>query len=425
MEERKSGPVKPPVLDLEARNKTAGTTGAKPADKPATNAKPAAGTGAAAAAKTPDSEKPKSEKPAAGAPASSLPLLALTGVGGAVLGAGLAFGIATFGLWPQPPIAPDTTSADISTLEQRIGDIEASRGNSAEEIASLGTRLDDVETGLRSEIASATQALDEKIAALPANGDTDLTPLQNQIAELSTRLDAIAAGASTDQANALGADLAALRQDIDALNARQSEAQSAVTDLTGKLNTVTSQIEAPPSAETSANAQLPLALSGFETATLYGRPFAAELQTLKTALPGLAIPEILASQAATGLVAPETLERDLAKAIPAMLAARPTDPKAGWQDALMNRAQSLLALRPTGDAEGNSPDAVIARLETAIARRQFGTANTLMQSLPQPMQQAADELPAHLASLATAEQFAASARSAALAPVPQDTETTQ
>ncbi len=415
MEERKSGPVKPPVLDLEAKNKAdnkaaqkpASTAGAKPADK------------TAADPKSPNAENPKAEKTN---PATGLPMLALAGGGGAILGAGLAFGLATFGFWPQPPAAPDTTRADLTTLEQRISAVEADRRNGAEAVAALGTRLDATAADLRAEITGSAEALDAKIAAIDTNGGTDLTPLENRITELDTRLDAIAAGASSDEASALSGELAGLRQEIAALSTRQSEAQSAVTDLTGKLNTVTSQIEAPPSAETSANAQLPLALSSFETATLYGRPFATELQTLQTALPGLAIPETLLNRAITGLRAPETLERDLANAIPAMLAARPADPAASWQEALLHRAQSLLALRPTGDAEGDSPEALIARLEVAIARRQFGTASTLMQALPQPMQQAAGDLPDHLAALATAEQFAASARAAALAPVPSDTE---
>ena len=130
----------------------------------------------------------------------------------------------------------------------------------------------------------------------------------------------------------------------------------------------------------------------------------------------IAIPQDLAAVASEGLPSPDRIERALQAVIPAMLAAKPVDTEAGWQAALIDRAKALLAIRPASEADGNSPEAVISRIEAAISQRDFRVAAALLSALPAPVRLAAGNVAAEIESLALAQKFAATARAAALAP---------
>lgn len=196
----------------------------------------------------------------------------------------------------------------------------------------------------------------------------------------------------------------------------------------GELEEELTELATRPAPETPAvmDGQLPLALSGFEAAIRNGRPYESELQALATALPTLEIPPVLTANAAQGLPSPERISRDLANTIPAILAAKPADPNAGWSDKLVDRAKSLLALRPTRDITGDTPEAIIAQLEDALTHQDFIAASALIKDLPQAMRAAADKIPAAIARLATAQNFTRTARTTALAPPKQpEAETSQ
>jgi hypothetical protein len=135
---------------------------------------------------------------------------------------------------------------------------------------------------------------------------------------------------------------------------------------------------------------------------------------LAEALPGLDIPLALSDKAEAGLAVPEQLDSNLSKAIPAILAARPARQNATWQENITDRIWSLLAISPAGEVSGDTPEARIARLESAIARRDYKKANELMLTLPAPMRVAAGDSVGQIADLALADEFAQKARQAAL-----------
>ena len=76
--------------------------------------------------------------------------------------------------------------------------------------------------------------------------------------------------------------------------------------------------------------------------------------------------------------------------------------------------RSAIALRPTGEIEGDTPEAVMSRLEGAIARRDFVTAESLLAALPAPMLTAGEDVPALVASQAEATRFLDVLRTSAL-----------
>ncbi len=73
-----------------------------------------------------------------------------------------------------------------------------------------------------------------------------------------------------------------------------------------------------------------------------------------------------------------------------------------------------MALRPAEEIAGDTPEAVVSRLEGAVKRHDFASAATLLAQLPQPMQAAAGELGAAIAAHAAADTFLAGLRAQAL-----------
>src|SRR5690606_15913382 len=131
----------------------------------------------------------------------------------------------------------------------------------------------------------------------------------------------------------LGADLATLAGRIQALEAQAAQQ---------------ADIEAMR-AERDRFALLPAATAALETAIASGQPFSAELAALETLLPELGLTNSARAIAANGVKPIREIASQFRALIPALLAARPQDPDAGWLDNLLGQAQSAIALRPVDD----------------------------------------------------------------------------
>jgi hypothetical protein len=160
--------------------------------------------------------------------------------------------------------------------------------------------------------------------------------------------------------------------------------------------------------------KLPLILSGLESAFATGRPFQSELGALVTLVPDITVPAALTAAAATGLSRPDTLTQKFEATLPDILAAREHG-NADWTQSAVDWAKSLLALRPAEEQQGDSPDAVISRLEGAVGRHDYLGANTLIAQLPPAMQVAAAPVATDITAHAAADQLLADLRSRALA----------
>lgn len=433
MVERKSGPVKPPILDLEAR-KAAGEK-ADPAKKPAAKPSPKK--------PQPSAAKPEGESKKASVPSPSFPLVPVLSATllGTVCGAALAFGIAAYGLWPNPQPDMAINPNRVSTLEGQVTEITSTN---AQTNAALKTLTEQVATSETDRDANAinpqtiedlqaeVSALADQVSALSDNVATtepiDITGITRQIAAIETQLSAVAAGSSGDGATELVETLEQARAEILANQSEIATLTSRLLDTEGSMDdeaaTTRARIEelqqqvttnasrTPP--PTDSGTQIPLALSGLEEAILQGRPFLAELRALETALPDITVPQSVANSAAQGLPTSLQITDALNAIIPAMLLAKPSAPDASWQDNLRDRFTALLVLRPTGEIAGDTPEAIIARLENAINQRDFILANTAFLTLPSEMQTAADTIAEPLGALADAQHFARSARAAAL-----------
>jgi hypothetical protein len=395
----KTGPVKPPVLDLKAREASA----AKP--EPVTEAKP-----------EPKSEAKPEPKPAAASPTRAKPPEAESagrgfGFGaallGGVLGLAAAYGLAWFGLWPTAPAPTPAADPRLAQLATAIPELETVTQTTQSELAALNQRIGALETATPAAPAAPTAA------ATPV----DLSGVETEIAALTARVDTLAAApvpaADTGATDALRTELASLTTRLDEVAARLGTAEAGLRTLDTTVTETTATLADQPS-DIGAVLQLPLILSGFETAFATGRPFATELGALRAAVPNADIPTAIANKAEAGLVRPDVIANRFATVLPAMLAGRPVAADAQWQDGALDWFRSAIALRPTGEIEGDTPEAVMSRLEGAIARRDFVTAETLLAGLPAPMLAAGEDLPALVAEQAEAARFLDALRASAL-----------
>jgi hypothetical protein len=100
--------------------------------------------------------------------------------------------------------------------------------------------------------------------------------------------------------------------------------------------------------------------------------------------------------------------------VPDILAGRTGASTGDWARDAVEWAKAILALRPAEEIEGDTPEAIVSRLEGAVDRHDFTTAAVLLAQLPEPMRLAAGEIGEAIAAHADAEAFVANLRAQAL-----------
>lgn len=484
MAERKSGPVKPPVIDLEARDasredsraaaakRTARARTARRSPRPSEDPAAPADAAEAGVPESPGAIPPEKPSPATGeapgseparpvrsqtakaapaqsAPAQSAPAetppppprprpparlampwsaISIATIAGAVLGAGLTYTAANWIALPvqAPPFADPGPSLAALTeqtaaLDTRLGLVEGTARRTQVSLDATLVQLDGLETRV-------SQSLDELRAAIPeAQAPLDLGAIEEQLANLESRVTAIAAGASSDDAAALAqsltnieASLANVTAGLDAATARLSASDGTLETLRTELDeakaAIAAQTRTLAGADVGPAVRLPLIVSGLEAAFATGRPYRAELDGLMLLLPDLSVPAPVADNAAAGLPRPDAILARFEERLPAILAGRTAESTGDWAQDAIEWAKALLALRPAEEMEGSTPEAIVSRLEGAMERRDFTAATALLAQLPAPMREASGEVGTDVVALATAETFVAGLRAEALAP---------
>jgi hypothetical protein len=394
MPDRAAGPVKPPVIDLTARTQRA--------EEDAKTTAP----------RTPPFTWSTKD--------ANWPLLGATALGGAILGTVLTYVVATGLPLPTRPqaIPPDPTpqlTAQASRLDTLQSELASLKASTTKTQVSLDATIQQLDSGLK----DANQAIsDIKAAIPPAAAPVDLTPLQNQLNTLKSEVDAIAAGAPGTDASTIGQNLQTLQTDVGSLTTRLNGIDSTLTALRADLDTtrktLSDHINSALPNEVGPALKLPLILSGLESAFANGRPFDPELKALGTVLPGAAVPADLASIASAGISRPDVLMQNFESTLPAILAARAPAGGGDWVETATDWVKAMLALRPAEEQAGDSPDAVVSRLEGAMGRRDYAAAAALIGKLPGPMQTAAAPVAHDIGLHAEADALLADLRARAL-----------
>lgn len=310
---------------------------------------------------------PARDKPPAEPARSRLPALALAGLVGGVVGAGLV-------MLAMSVTTPAVTPEQVAQLQSRV-----------EALQNAATELD------RKAVAASD-------AAAKAGA---------------------AAQAATARANEVAAAQAPEPGAIAGLNAQAQRAEAAASAVGQQLERATARIgtvetlakaAAAPSPQALAAARIVLA-ERVQSSLASGQPFANDVAALAK---GGGAPEQLAALnavAASGAPTKDALLSQLRRHR-AMFAREIMPASAGWQERLLGLASRIVSIRPVGDTGANDPATLPIRLENAIAKGDIVAASALWGQLPEPARRASADFGGALQKRAAAD--------AAIAKIAQD-----
>ena len=239
--------------------------------------------------------------------------------------------------------------------------------------------------GLNNQQAPSTSAELEELRQQVA--DLRNAPPAAQGADLTARIEALEANAGNAPANEeLQQRLAALQSEIDGLKSSVDSASSGTTQLGERLTAVETEISQPGPEQAVARA---LAAAALKAATERGGSFASELQTFAQVAPDDPAVEGLKAYAEQGVPTRADLARRLPSATNAIFdALRAPDENQGIAARLMSSALSVVKVRPVGDVEGDTPEAVVARFEERVKNGELKAAVSEWNTLPEAARQA-------------------------------------
>jgi len=339
---------------------------------------------------------------------------------------------------PQPVDAPPPPQPQ-TVVEKRGpglmplllgGVVVAGLGYGAAYMGLLGTstQSDDIAQALQaqSEALSALQSQVSTLATEPdATPEVDLSPVLNELASLSDRLDGttnalgditaritdleerpvLTGEVSEDSAamaaameilqNELGEQQAANQALMEEMRSVTDEARSAIADAESRsqetmaaalADAEATVAEATAQAEASvAAATAQAALSRIRAALASGDPFASALADLPDTVE---VPEALAASAETGVPTLETLQADFPgvarAALPVALLEVSAEGNAGDRAIAFLRGQ--FGGRAIAPRDGDDPDAVLSRAQAAVTSGDLSTAVAELATLPEGAQ---------------------------------------
>ncbi len=252
----------------------------------------------------------------------------------------------------------------------------AQKDNTAD-VAAFAADID----GLKQSVASlavapkSDDALQGRVAALEAAAKNAPPPAPAG----DTATAGAASNAATDQ------QIIELRGQVDALKAAIAQAQQSQTvasaDIGKRLEDAEKRLGAPSQEAAVARA---IAAAGLKAAIDRGGPFRPELDTFAQISPDDPAVGDLKNFADTGIPSRADLIRRVPQVAADIVEATAT-PQAdeSWTERLMSGAKSLVKVRPVGNVEGTSVEAIAARFEDKVKNGDLPGAVTEWNSLPE------------------------------------------
>ena len=279
--------------------------------------------------------------------------------------------IAALGSSQLPVSALDELSAAVQQLTQRFEAAEAAlaqipRDDSSERLAALNNRLTELAARLSEAEAAAAagreevRGLIEKMAA-----SDDGQAASAAIGALTRRIDAVESTAKAEAQGQIASARAALRAEIDErMSAVVQEIAASRADVAGLRDEIATVAESAPAARSAA--ALAIAVAGLERAVNSGAPFVSELATVQKLAGATDEITALETYAQEGVARRDELAETFQGAASAAMSATapPTD---GFFDRLIANARRIVRIRPTGEVEGETTGAVLARAEAQLA----------------------------------------------------------
>jgi len=302
------------------------------------------------------------------------------------LGAALAI-IAQFVISPGDRAA----RAQLAELQNQVERTALVSGD-PEAVSRLQVRLDGMEEDLHALNAGVARA-------------GDVTALETTLNETRERLAVVEAGNSRSSRGGRisNSDVAGLEAGIAALStATQSEVtrlDGRFTALEGELQTrlnalVAAQDFAALTARVATLEDDQLAREMYKAATALGLaqlartaqgsdPFAVELEALAALRPQDAFVRQLRPLAQSGIATNAMLIAEFSAVVRRVVSAHRTSQDQGWFARIWARLTQLVSFRRTGDIEGDTVDAILARAELRVGEGNLSAAVDEMTSLPE------------------------------------------
>ncbi|WP_206099822.1 COG4223 family protein [Rhizobium leguminosarum] len=237
------------------------------------------------------------------------------------------------------------------------------------------------------DLAGEIDGLKQTVANLAANpASTDEGELAKRVAALEIAAKAPAVAAPTDSGNveALNQKIAELTGQVDQLRstlAQSSEQQTTNrADIAKRLEEAEKKLNEPREDVAVARA---IAAAALKAAIDRGGPFLAELDTFAGVAPDDPAVADLKAFAETGIPSRTELVGEVPDVATAIVeAVNQPDPNQSWSDRLMSSAKSLVTVRPVGNIEGESVEAIAARMEEKVKNGDLPGASAEWNSLP-------------------------------------------
>jgi hypothetical protein len=339
---------------------------------------------------------PQAARPSAGPPpATDKPRGGAAGLAAGATGGLVVFALMVALLWSGmlPVPAPEGEDANIAALQNEVAELR-------DALSAIGAPVDADEVDAR-----ISAAVDEAIASMRTELDTlesriadaggaapDFGPIETRIDELES---AIASLGDTSDPEAAATEIAGQLTAFDERLTSLEAAGDQAPDLTGRLEALESELGAMAQdlgerAE-GPRAALVIAASSLKAAIDRGDPFSVELETYAALSPGTDGIAELGEYASSGVATRSEIASEVSDAADRMVAAaRPRAEGDGFWDRLWESGRDLVTVRPVGIVEGESVEAIVARLEVAIRAGDYERAIAEFDQLP-PAAQAAGE----------------------------------
>ncbi|MHA7776228.1 COG4223 family protein [Roseibium sp. M-1] len=287
----------------------------------------------------------------------------------------------------------DGAPADLQPLESRLTALEdAAKSQSQVDLAPIETRIAKLETDTTSTSSEAEQL------------SGSLTELKTSLSEIETRLSNTEATAKAAQTAVSTSDvslktladsqaratetLSSLAADIKSVGAANT---AALEDLRTELDVISKRLAAVEATMGDATARevaaRALSVSALKSAVDSGRPYETELAAVKAGLPGDLDLTALEANAKTGVEPVSVLIAQFPQVADKIYQTFAEPQREGdVLESLLSSAKSIIAIRGGGDASGDTPAAVLQRMELAVSNGRLAAALEAYQALPEDSQ---------------------------------------
>lgn len=257
------------------------------------------------------------------------------------------------------------------------------------------------------------------LAATPPAGPDEALEVRLAALESAARAPAQpppAAGADTAAVDALNQKIADLTGQIDQLRGAVSQATeqkaSDGVDIEKRLAEAEKKLNEPRQDVAVAQA---IGAAALKAAIDRGGPFVSELDTYAGVSPDDPVVADLRNFAETGVPSRAELIRQVPDVATAIVGSvNQTDPNQSWSDRLMTSAKSLVKVRPVGNIEGDSVEAIAARMEDKVKNGDLPGAAAQWNDLPASAKQASAAFKQALEARIRVEDLVGSALSKAI-----------